>query len=525
MIYEIVKENNVIGKGTFGKIYYHPKSYPNYIVKKIKKYNDIGNNLILNNIKELWWYNLLKDNFDINDIENINFKNVPQFISYNVDSDFIYLLLEHRGTSLYNKINEILSIKSDKNYKNDNEKVSEYNINKNLHIELLKNIPIIMYSCSKVLLQLHYASMRHGDLTIPNIIIKEQLNSEPLVSVIDWGSFVFNKTINSMYNQCAPECLSPELQIEPKYNCSTNKCLENLISIKSDIYSLGLVILYLLEPTGSFKNSIDKYISDSEINDYQHIIIENILNSIKLKYDYISEHVDERIFFLLSKMLENNIETRIDIDTLFMDELFTKYRIKEKKFNKFTLRNILKKDNSFKVDSFKNLFVNYTYDFLKKYKTKHFKPLLDTRIILLPSVKLFYNYLTTSNIINSTNFTNLNETNYKNHINQITFKLSNINHYIISFLCCMKWIDILINDDISVYHLYEYYITLYKLFSNHFSESLILDIINFLTMFDLTFFLIFTKTKIFTYPDIMDFKYEYISHSDIKKLMLSSEIF
>jgi hypothetical protein len=96
MIYEIVRENNMIGKGTFGKIYYHPKSYPNYIVKKIKKYNDIGNNLILNNIKELWWYNLLKDNFDINHIENINFKNIPQLVSYNVDSEFIYLLLQNK---------------------------------------------------------------------------------------------------------------------------------------------------------------------------------------------------------------------------------------------------------------------------------------------------------------------------------------------------------------------------------------------------------------------------------------------
>jgi serine/threonine protein kinase len=367
--------------------------------------------------------------------------------------------------------------------------------------------------------------MRHGDLTISNILIKEQSNSEPLVSLIDWGSFVFNKTINSIYNQCAPDFVSPELQNSPKYTCS-NKCLENLISIKSDIYSLGLVVLYLLDPTYSFKKYMDKYIYDSKINDYQHYILENILNSIKIKYDYISEHVGDRVFFILSKMLENNINMRIDIDTLFMDELFTKYRIKEKIFNKFTLRNILKKNNTFKVDFFKNLFVNCTYDFLKKYKTRDFKPLLDTRIILLPSVKLFYNYLTTINIIDSNNINQIVDTNYKNNINKVTFKLSNINHYIISFLCCIKWIDIIINDDISVYYLYEYYIKLYKLFSKQFSESLILDITNFLTMFDLTFFLIFEKTKnIFTYPDLMDFKYECISHTDVKKIMLSSDVF
>ena len=118
-IYSIVKENNVIGKGTFGKIYYNQKSFPNYVVKKMNKYNKIGNSFISNNIKELWWYYFVSNN-------NI-FENIPNMISYHIDSEYIYLLLEHKGKSIYNKIKEINSIKDE-------------NEQKNKHIELLKNM-------------------------------------------------------------------------------------------------------------------------------------------------------------------------------------------------------------------------------------------------------------------------------------------------------------------------------------------------------------------------------------------------
>ena len=63
----------------------------------------------------------------------------------------------------------------------------------------------------------------------------------------------------------------------------------------------------------------------------------------------------------------------------------------------------------------------------------------------------------------------------------------NINHYTISFLCCIKWIDILSNDDITIFHLYEYYTHLYNLLSKSFPQSILLDLLNFGTYFDLTF--------------------------------------
>ena len=88
IIYDILNRNNIIGKGSFGKIYYYAELYPYYIVKKMNKYNIHGNNFISNNTKELWWYSLISKYKECNILNNI-----PKLIDYNVDSDDIYLLL------------------------------------------------------------------------------------------------------------------------------------------------------------------------------------------------------------------------------------------------------------------------------------------------------------------------------------------------------------------------------------------------------------------------------------------------
>jgi hypothetical protein len=150
--------------------------------------------------------------------------------------------------------------------------------------------------------------------------------------------------------------------------------------------------------------------------------------------------------------------------------------------------------------------------------SKYYK-LIDTRTILTPTLQLFYSYLNkiSNNINDDNNISSLD--NYKKNI------LQNINHYIISFLCCIKWIDIVFNDDITIINLHNYYCYLYKLLSNSFPESICLELINFSTYFDLTFYNIFEKMNgiILTYPSFMDFKYDYLSHSDIKRNLMTSE--
>ena len=69
-------------------------------------------------------------------------------------------------------------------------------------------------------------------------------------------------------------------------------------------------------------------------------------------------------------MLDININTRIDIDSLYMDELFTKYRIQEPQFNKCFLKNILRKREPIGFDIFQNLLIEQTYHYLKKFRSR-----------------------------------------------------------------------------------------------------------------------------------------------------------
>lgn len=564
MIYNIVKKNNVIGKGSFGKIYYHPSSYPNYIVKKMKKYNNYGNDFILNNLKELWWYSLISkydlninnNSIDVNNITNINFSNIPKMLDYNIDSDYIYLLIEYKGSSIYSLIKEVRETKQKKEQGSDDRQNIDTSEN---YIELLKLIPLIIYSCSKVFMQLHYANIRHGDITFSNILYnKNEKDLLKKVSIIDWGSLVFSKLILNNYNQCATEFMAPELS----NNIDEIECINEIPSIKSDIFSLGVVIFYILDPNKYFLLSFEKYIKESIMIDSQYETLDDIIKEIIKKYEHINieKYVDKRIFYLVKKMLDTNVNTRIDVDSLYMDELFTKYRDQEQRsdlsperpiqastgqdqqnFDKYFLKNILRKREPVEFDNFKNILTEQTYNYLKKFRTriinnvknsKYYK-LIDTRIILMPTLQLFYTYLNKM-------FKSNNEMRFSSLNNLTCFKqsdfgqcissendntLKNINHYIISFLCCIKWIDIISNDDITIFHLYEYYTHLYNLLSKSFPESICLDLLNFGTYFDLTFYNIFKKTEgnILSYPYFMDFKYNYLNNSDIKKILMNSE--
>ena len=541
MIYNIVKKNNVIGKGSFGKVYYHPESYPNYVVKKIKKYNNYGNDFILNNLKELWWYSLISkydlninnNSIDINNITNTNFSNIPKMLDYNVDSEYIYILIDNKGKSIYSLIKEYRE-NIEKNETDEKTSFSENSCEK--YIEILKIIPLIIYSCSKIFMQLHYANIRHGDITFSNIMYnKNEKDLLKRISIIDWGSLVFSNLILNNYNQCATEFMAPELDND---NVDKIEFTNETPSIKSDIFSLGVVILYILDPNKYFLLPFEKYIKDSIMVYNQYETLDQIIKEIIKKYQHIDieKYVDKRTFYLLKKMLDTNVNTRID---LYMDELFKKYREQEPEFDKYFLKNILRKREPVETDNLKNILIVQTYNYLKNFRTRIIKnsrnskyyKLLDTRVILMPSLQLFYTYLNKmcgsnkGNILYLDNFSCLKHTEIGKLISSENNTLKNINHYIISFLCCIKWIDILSNDDITIFHLYEFYTNLYNLLSKSFPESICLDLLNFGTYFDLTFYNIFKKTEgnILSYPYFIDFKYDYLNHSDIKKILMNSE--
>jgi hypothetical protein len=486
--------------------------------------------------------NINNNSIDINNITNTNFSNIPKMLDYNINSDYIYILIEYKGSSIYSLIKEV---RENKKQENGQELQSiEQNVYlTEKYIEILKIIPLIIYSCSKIFMQLHYANIRHGDITFSNIMYNQkEKDLLKRVSVIDWGSLVFSKLILNNYNQCATEFMAPEL-----YNDNDNvdeiEFTNETPSIKSDIFSLGVVILYILDPNKYFLLQFEKYIKDSIIVYNQYETLDEIIKKIIEKYQHIDieKYVDKRTFYLLKKMLDINVNTRIDIDSLYMDELFTKYRQQEPEFDKYFLKNILRKREPVETDNLKNILIDQTYNYLKNFRTRIIKnsrhskyyKLLDTRVILMPSLQLFYTYLNKmcgsnkGNISCLDNFSCLKHTEIGKLTSSENNTLKNINHYIISFLCCIKWIDILSNDDITIFHLYEFYTNLYNLLSKSFPESICLDLLNFGTYFDLTFYNIFKKTEgnILSCPYFMDFKYNYLNHSDIKKMLTTTDKF
>jgi serine/threonine protein kinase len=474
IIKNILKEKKLIGRGSFGKIY-HSEKYPNYIVKKMNKMHICNIEYICNNIKELWWQIILS---------KINLNNVSKIKSYHIDCEFIYMLMKYNGTSIYNKVKEI-------NLIND----TELKIKK--HIELLKCIPNILFSCSKVFYCLHRCKMRHGDITTSNILINE--NNE--VFIIDWGSVIFNKVRTSFYNQCAIIFSAPELKNNEK------NIFQNTPSIKNDIFSLGLVILSILDINSKSIDSFNKYIDLCKIydTDIANDELDIILKKINEKYIY--ENVDERVFFLLKKMLEYNIETRIDIESLYMDIFFSDFRKKDV-FDKNVIYNFFKNTNHtgcYPIDEHNNILVVFLYNFLKKYKEPtqniqiiHKSKIFDTRIVFDITIKLFYNY--------------------KNRKHQN----NNINTYIISFLGCLKWIDTILNDEIIIKEIYPFYLELFSALEFVFEKENKLNFCDFCVSFDLIFFDIFKTLEeyIFSYPDILDLNYSKISFRELKNKLL-----
>jgi len=495
VIKTIIKEKKIIGRGSFGKIY-HSQTYPNYIVKKMNKFHICNIEYICNNIKELWWHIVLS---------KINLNNVSTMKNYYIDCDYIYMLMKHNGTSIYDKINEIINIK-------DNEELK-----KQKHIELLKCIPNILFSCSKVLYCLHRCKMRHGDLTSSNILINEKNE----VSVIDWGSVIFNKVRTSLYNQCAIIFSPPELKHNEK------NLFKNIPSIKNDIFSLGIVILNIIDIHSNCIDKFNKYKNKCEIYDIDYINdeIEIILNSTVKSEKYISETLNERVFFLLKKMLEYNIETRIDIETLYMDSFFLEFRKKDI-FDKNVIYNFFKNTNHicYPIDEYNNILVISLYNFLKKYKetihSTQYAKVFDSRIIFDISIKLFYNYKNKSGKI-------------KNHINS----------YIICFLGCIKWTDTILNDDFTLKDLYIYYLELFNSLEFDFRKKILesvshidsvsnvdsvsnigpkLNFCDFCVSFDIIFFDIFKTMEefIFSYPDIIDLNHSKIFFRELKNKLL-----
>ena len=109
-----------------------------------------------------------------------------------------------------------------------------------------------------------------------NINEKDELKK---ISIIDWGSIVFSKIVLNNYNQCTPDFMAPELNTENR-----EIDIYNIPSIKSDIFSLAIVILYIIDPSKEFLLHIDNYIKISITIDNQNNIIDDIIDNLDTYY-------------------------------------------------------------------------------------------------------------------------------------------------------------------------------------------------------------------------------------------------
>jgi hypothetical protein len=100
-----------------------------------------------------------------------------------------------------------------------------------------------------------------------------------------------------------------------------------------------------------------------------------------------------------------------------------------------------------------------------------------------------------------------------------------INHFVISLVASLKWIDILFNDELSVSVLYDFYRHLFDLLENEFDKSVLLDYTNFSVHIDILFLTIFTSFNgnILNYPYILDIESNKVSFRSLKKIVLQSD--
>lgn len=478
ILQSIVCKNHLIGKGSFGKVYISP-DYPTYVVKKMKKFTNFHCQFLGNNWKELWWTQLVSQHPKPTEVCNY-----PKLLFYTANDEYLFLLLENKGYSIYQHIRDIVETQDKQQQTQKYEK-------------LLMIIPVIIFLVGKVLYQLYHCRMRHGDITSSNIVIDTNQSFPNNVTVIDWGSVMFTKVKNSILNQCALDFSPPELCRKDQY--------ENVPSIKNDIFSLGLVILSILDIHLQLKDDVKLYMKTSLENEIEAgKILHSMMNKLQ-QNEQITRYVSNRVFIILEQMLQFKIENRISIESLYYDCLFSSFRNFPQCSNEIDrtlIRNFFHFPSVSLSDRYKNLITQELYQLLKQYKDSNAKHLYDSRLILVPVLQLFYRFI------------------------HLSTEKKCINHFTVCLIASLKWIDIVLNDELSIRVLYNFYKHLFDLLENDFDKSVVLDFVNFSVHLDILFFKIFNSFNgnILNYPYIMDIECSKVSFHSLKKIILQSDI-
>ena len=168
----------------------------------------------------------------------------------------------------------------------------------------IKKLPNILFQLLNILKVLEDLKVVHGDMKPDNILI----NDEGVITLIDFGGFIFDTTIIPVsrnregFNMCTYWFSSPEM-LSLKYK-------NNNISHKHDIFSLGLIMKFLL--LGKYTKDEDLFITVAEKNGNERYDIDvNILAGVP---DQLSK--------LITDMLIINADNRPSASTLLESDIF-----------------------------------------------------------------------------------------------------------------------------------------------------------------------------------------------------------
>lgn len=160
--------------------------------------------------------------------------------------------------------------------------------------------------CSQIasgLTYLHKNNIIHGDLKPNNIVVMD--NSE--IKIIDFGGSVLNG-LQTRFSNCTQTFSAPEAQITP----NTQICL------KSDVFSLGLVILFILtQQYYVFKSNEPETVQIEVLNPVTN---QKTIEKKQIEYSYLYDdmmiqidiaNIRPEFKLILKKMLDMSPSTRI----------------------------------------------------------------------------------------------------------------------------------------------------------------------------------------------------------------------
>ena len=152
--------------------------------------------------------------------------------------------------------------------------ISKYVI---LSKERLLDILVIIKECAKAIQILHNIDIIHCDIKLENFLYSEKDNNKYCIKIIDFGFIKKNKTIvNNLFG-------TPDY-IPYDFYSSRYKEQKYTITIKNDIYALGIMLLkLLLNNNNNIIKNLKNYIYlNDDIKNIINIIIDNLKKIFKI---------------------------------------------------------------------------------------------------------------------------------------------------------------------------------------------------------------------------------------------------